>query len=250
MKKIFGRSTGLTDVPFTFCPGCTHGTIMRLIAETLEELDIINKTIGVSPVGCAGFCQDYFACDFVGAAHGRAQAAGTGIKRSLPDRIVFTYQGDGDIAAIGTQHAIHSAARGENITSIMVNNAIYGMTGGQMAPTTLLDMKTSTSPYGRDPVSMGLPMDFPKIIASIPGAVYVASVSVDSPQNIRKAKTAIGKAFRVQQEGLGFALVSILSTCPTNWGLSPQDSLQWLRDNMLPVYPLGEIKTTPEVDRL
>jgi 2-oxoglutarate/2-oxoacid ferredoxin oxidoreductase subunit beta len=250
MKKVFTRSKGLTDVPFTFCPGCTHGTIMRLIAEVIEELDIIEETIGVSPVGCAGFSQDFFTCDFVGAAHGRAQAVGTGIKRSLPHRTVFTYQGDGDIAAIGTQHAIHVAARGENITSIMVNNAIYGMTGGQMAPTTLEDMKTSTSPFGRNPVTMGSPIDFPKVISTISGAAYVASMSVDTPKNIQKTKNAIRKAFKVQRAGLGFSLVSVLSTCPTNWGLNASDSLQWLRDNMMPVFELGELKVSEEVSKL
>ncbi len=250
MNKVFTRSKGLTDVPFTFCPGCTHGIIMRLIAEVLEELDIIDETIGVSPVGCAGFSQDFFTCDFVGAAHGRAQAVGTGIKRALPHRTVFTYQGDGDIAAIGTQHAVHVAARGEKITSIMVNNAIYGMTGGQMAPTTLTDMKTSTSPFGRDPETMGFPMDFPKLLAGISGAAYVASVSVDSPKNIKKTKEAIRKSFKVQRAGLGFSLVSVLSTCPTNWGLSPSDSLKWLRENMMPVYEMGELKVSEEVEKL
>lgn len=250
MQKVFGRPKGLTDVPFSFCPGCTHGIIMRLIGEVLEELNIIEDTIGVSPVGCAGFCQDFFSCDFVGAAHGRAQAVGTGIKRALPDRLVFTYQGDGDIAAIGTQHAIHTAARGEKITSIMVNNAIYGMTGGQMAPTTLEGMKTSTSPYGRDLAVNGYPVDLPKIISTLKGAVYVASVSVDSPKNILQAKKAIKKAFQVQQAGLGFALVSVLSTCPTNWGLSPADSLKWLRENMMPIYEMGELKATEEVKNL
>lgn len=250
MEKVFGRSKGLTDVPFSFCPGCTHGTIMRLIAEVLEELDIIEDTIGVSPVGCAGFSQEFFSCDFVGAAHGRAQAVGVGIKRSLPDRMVFTYQGDGDIAAIGTQHAIHSAARGEKITSIMVNNAIFGMTGGQMAPTTLPGMKTSTSPYGRDVSVTGYPIDLPKLISNLEGAVYVASVSVDSPKNILQAKKAIKKAFQVQQAGLGFAFVSVLSTCPTNWGLSPVESLKWLRENMMPIYQMGELKVTEEVKSL
>ncbi|MDF2545377.1 thiamine pyrophosphate-dependent enzyme [Anaerosolibacter sp.] len=250
MEKIFGRSKGLTDVPFSFCPGCTHGIIMRLIAEVLEELDIIEDTIGVSPVGCAGFSQDFFSCDFVGAAHGRAQAVGTGIKRSLPDKIVFTYQGDGDIAAIGTQHAIHTAARGEKITSIMVNNAIFGMTGGQMAPTTLEGMKTSTSPYGRNIGTNGYPIDLPKLVANLEGAVYVASVSVDSPKNINQAKKAIKKAFQVQQAGLGFAFVSVLSTCPTNWGLTPSDSMKWLRENMMPVYELGELKVAEEVKSL
>jgi len=250
MEKVFGRSKGLTDVPFSFCPGCTHGTIMRLIAEVLEELDIIEDTIGVSPVGCAGFSQDFFSCDFVGAAHGRAQAVGVGIKRSLPDRMVFTYQGDGDIAAIGTQHAIHTAARGEKITSIMVNNAIFGMTGGQMAPTTLEGMKTSTSPYGRDISVNGYPIDLPRLIANLDGAVYVASVSVDSPKNIQQAKKAIKKAFMVQKAGLGFSFVSVLSTCPTNWGISPVESLKWLRENMMPVYQMGELKATEEVKSL
>ena len=250
MEKVFGRSKGLTDVHFSFCPGCTHGIIMRLIAEVLEELNIIEDTIGISPVGCAGFSQDFFTCDFVGAPHGRAQAVGTGVKRALPDKVVFTYQGDGDIAAIGTQHAIHTAARGEKITSIMVNNAIYGMTGGQMAPTTLEGMKTSTSPYGRDVISSGYPIDLPQIVSNLEGAVYVASVSVDTPKNIIQAKKAIKKAFQVQIAGLGFGLVSVLSTCPTNWGLTPSDSLQWLRDNMMPIYKMGELKVTEEVKSL
>ena len=250
MKKVFARSKGLTDVPFSFCPGCTHGIIMRLIAEVLEELDIIEETIGVSPVGCAGFCQDFFSCDFIGAAHGRAQAVGIGAKRALPDKMVFTYQGDGDIAAIGTQHAIHAAARGEKITSIMVNNAIFGMTGGQMAPTTLEGMKTVTSPYGKDVSTTGYPIDMPSLVANLPGAVYVASVSVDSPKNIAVAKKAIKKAFKVQQAGLGFALVSVLSTCPTNWNMSPADSLKWLKENMMPVYKMGELKVAEEVKSL
>lgn len=250
MKQIFGRSAALTDVPFSFCPGCTHGNIMRLIAEVLEELEITDNTIGISPVGCAGFSQDFFNCDFIGAAHGRAQAVGIGVKRSLPDRMVFTYQGDGDIAAIGTQHAIHAAARGENITSIMVNNAIFGMTGGQMAPTTLEGMKTSTSPYGKDVIKNGFPIDMPNLLSQLSGAVYVAAVSVDSPKEIAKAKKAIKKAFQVQMAGLGFAFVSILSTCPTNWGLSPVESLTWLRENMMPVYKMGELKVSEEVAKL
>lgn len=250
MQKVFGRSKGLTDVPFSFCPGCTHGTIMRLIAEVLEELDIIDNTIGISPVGCAGFSQNFFACDFIGAAHGRAQAVGIGVKRALPDRMVFTYQGDGDIAAIGTQHAIHAAARGEKITSIMVNNAIFGMTGGQMAPTTLEGMRTSTSPYGKNTGTDGFPIDMPRLLANLPGAVYVAAVSVDSPKEIAKAKKAIKKAFQVQMAGLGFAFVSVLSTCPTNWGINATESLQWLRDNMMPIYQMGELKVTEEVAKL
>jgi 2-oxoglutarate ferredoxin oxidoreductase subunit beta len=250
MQKVFGRPKGLTELPFHYCPGCTHGTIHRLIGEVLEELDIIGDTIGVAPVGCAGFSLDFFACDFVGAAHGRAQAVATGIKRALPDRIVFTYQGDGDIAAIGTAHAIHSAARGEKITSIMVNNAVFGMTGGQMAPTTISGQVTTTSPYGRDRLSVGAPIDLPKTLATLDGAVYVAAASVDSPKNIVQAKKMLKRAFQVQQQGLGFAFVSILSSCPTNWGLSPVDSLKWLQDNMLPVYQMGEIKVAEEVKAL
>lgn len=250
MKKVFGRPKSLSETTTTFCPGCTHGIIMRLIAEVLDELEIVEDTIGISPVGCSGFCQDYFNCDFVSGPHGRAQAIGTGVKRALPDKIVFTYQGDGDIAGIGTQHAIHTAARGERITSIMVNNAIYGMTGGQLAPTTLVGMKSSTSPYGRDVSVHGYPIDLPKTIATLEGAVYVATVSVDSPKNIIQAKKAIKKAFKVQQTGLGFAFVSVLSACPTNWGLSPQDSLKWLRENLMPFYAMGEIKVAEEVKDL
>lgn len=250
MQRVFGRPKGLSELPFHYCPGCTHGVIHRLIGEVLEELDIIEEAIGVAPVGCAGFCMDYFNCDFVGAAHGRGQAVATGIKRALPDKIVFTYQGDGDIAAIGTAHAIHVAARGEKITSIMVNNAVFGMTGGQMAPTTIGGQVTTTSPYGRDCAVVGTPIDLPKTIATLNGAVYVAACSVDSPQNILQAKKCIKKAFRVQQKGLGYALVSILSSCPTNWGLSPLDSMKWLRENMMPVYQMGEIKMTEEVKAL
>ena len=250
MQKIFGRPKGLTELPFHYCPGCTHGIIHRLIGEVLEELDIIGDTIGVAPVGCAGFSLDFFSCDFVGAAHGRAQAVATGIKRSMPDKIVFTYQGDGDMAAIGTSHGIHAAARGEKITAIMVNNSIFGMTGGQMAPTTLVGQVTTTSPKGRDAILAGNPIDMPKMIATLKGAVYVAAVSVDSPQNIVQAKKALKKAFKVQQAGLGYALVSILSTCPTNWGMSPVNSLKWLKENMMPVYEMGELKVSEEVNAL
>lgn len=250
MQKVFGRPQGLTELPFHYCPGCTHGIIHRLIGEVMEELGIINDTIGVAPVGCAGFSLDFFACDFVGAAHGRAQAVATGIKRAKPDKLVFTYQGDGDIAAIGTSHAIHVAARGEKITSIMVNNAVFGMTGGQMAPTTLGGQKTTTSPYGRDCALFGEPIDMPKTLATLRGAAYVAAGSVDSPKNIVQVKKYLKKAFQVQQKGLGFSFVSILSTCPTNWGLSAGDSLKWLQDNMLPVYELGELKVAEEVKAL
>ena len=224
--------------------------LYSLIGEIMEELEIIEDTVGVAPVGYAGFALDYFKCGFVGAAHGRAQAVATGVKRALPDKIVFTYQGDGDIAAIGTSHAIHTAARGEKITSIMVNNAVFGMTGGQMAPTTIIGQVTTTSPYGRDCSLVGRPIDLPKTIATLSGAVYVAAVSVDTPQNINIAKKALKKAFQVQKAGLGFSFVSILSTCPTNWGLSPVDSIKWLQQNMLPVYQMGELKVSEEVEAL
>ncbi len=250
LVPVLKRPKGLTEVPFHYCPGCTHGIIHRLIGEVLEELDIIGTTIGVAPVGCSGFMLDMLSCDMVGGPHGRAQAIATGIKRARPDRLVFTYQGDGDIAAIGTAHAIHVAARGENITSIMVNNAVFGMTGGQMAPTSLVGQKTTTSPYGRDVALAGPPINLPKTLAALEGAVYVASGSVDSPKNILLTKKMLKKAFRIQQEGLGFAFVSILSTCPSNWGMSPVDCLKWLRENMLPVYPVGEIKVAEEVKDL
>lgn len=250
MQKIYSRPSGLSELPFHYCPGCTHGIIHRLVGEVMEELDIIENTVGVAPVGCSGFCLDFFSCDFVGAAHGRAQAVATGIKRALPDRLVFTYQGDGDIAAIGMSHAIHVAARGEKITSIMVNNAVFGMTGGQMAPTTLDRQITTTSPYGRDCALTGPPIDLPKTIATLDGAVYVASCAVDSPKNIMQTKKYLKKAFQVQQQGLGYSFVSILSTCPTNWGLSPVESMNWLKENMIPVYQMGELKVSEEVKAL
>lgn len=248
MKQTFTKTTALNDKPFHYCPGCTHGIIHRIIGEVIEELDLIEKTIGVAPVGCAGFMEQYFNIDFQGGAHGRAPAIATGIKRSLPDRVVFTYQGDGDMASIGIAEAIHAAARSEKFTSIFVNNGIYGMTGGQMAPTSLIGQKTATSPYGRDAATTGFPLDLPLLISHIPGAAYVASVSVDTPENIIKAKRAIKKAFKVQLDGLGYSFVSILSTCPTNWGLSPVESLNWLRDNLGGYYTLGELKT-PEMQK-
>lgn len=245
MKTIFAKTTGLTERTFHYCPGCTHGIIHRLIGEVLEELELIEKSIGVAPVGCAGFCENYFACDMIGAAHGRAVAVATGAKRARPDRVVFTYQGDGDGASIGLAETMSAAARGEKITSIFVNNAIYGMTGGQMAPTSLVGQKTATSPYGRDAATMGFPLDLPKVLSQVEGAVYVASVSVDSPQAIKEAKKAIKKAFQVQLDGLGYSFVSILSTCPTNWGVTPVEALSWLNTNMKPYFALGELKVPP-----
>lgn len=242
MTKVFERPKSLSDVTFHYCPGCTHGIIHRLVAEALDSLDIQGKAVGVAPVGCAVFAYNYFECDMHQASHGRAPAVATGIKRVRPECIVFTYQGDGDLAAIGTAELVHAATRGENITIIFVNNAIYGMTGGQMAPTTLLEQPTTTSPYGRKEELQGHPINVCELLSKLEGAAYLERVSVDNVKNIKKAKKAVEKAFRYQVEGKGFTLVEILSTCPTNWGLSPQEAIEWLRDNMLPQYPLGVFK--------
>lgn len=246
MAVVFEKPKALLDVPTHYCPGCTHGIIHRLIAEVIDELGILDKTIGVAPVGCSVLAYDYFACDMFEAAHGRAPAVATGIKRSNPDKVVFTYQGDGDLAAIGTAEIVHAATRGENITTIFVNNCIYGMTGGQMAPTTLPGQVTETTPYGRDTKLAGFPIRVSEMISTLLGACYVERVSVDSVPNVIKAKKAIKKAFENQLEGKGFSLVEVLSICPTNWGLSPQESLKWLRDNMMPFYTLGVKKDTTE----
>lgn len=242
MAVVFKKTEGLTDVQTHYCPGCTHGIIHRLVGEVLEELDVIGDSIGVAPVGCSVLSYKYFNCDMQEASHGRAPAAATGIKRVYPDKTVFTYQGDGDLASIGTAEIVHAAARGEKFTTIFVNNAIYGMTGGQMAPTTLVGQKATTAPYGREIDKQGFPIRMSEMLSTLPGAVFVERVSVDTPVNVRKAKKAIKKAFQVQQAGLGFGIVEVLSTCPTNWGLTPNDSLKWLRDNMIPYYPLGNIK--------
>ncbi|CDZ23765.1 Ketoisovalerate oxidoreductase subunit VorA [[Clostridium] cellulosi] len=250
MAVVFDRPHALLDVPFHYCPGCTHGIIHRLVAEAIDELGIEGKTIGVAPVGCAVMAYDYFACDMVEAAHGRAPAVATGLKRALPDRIVFTYQGDGDLAAIGTAETVHSATRGENITVIFVNNAIYGMTGGQMAPTTLPGQVTQTTPYGRDVKYAGYPVRVCEMLSTLDGVAYAERVSVDCVKNINTAKKAIKKAFENQIKGLGFSIVEVISSCPTNWGMSPKDALQWIRDNMIPYYPLGVYKDkTQEVDK-
>ena len=246
MTVVFKRTQGLTDVTTHYCPGCTHGIIHRLVAEVLEEMEVLGSAIGVAPVGCSVLAYNYFNCDMQEAAHGRAPAVGTAIKRVHPQNTVFTYQGDGDLASIGTAEIVHAAARGEKITTIFVNNAIYGMTGGQMAPTTLIGQKSTTSQDGRDPVKNGFPIRMSEMISTLDGAVYVERVTVDSPANVRKAKTAIRKAFEVQKAGLGFSMVEVLSTCPTNWGMTPVDSLQWLRDNMIPFYPLGNFKQIEE----
>ena len=248
MAVVFDRPNALLDVPTHYCPGCTHGVIHRLVAEVIDELGVLDKTIGVAPVGCSVLAYDYFACDMFEAAHGRAPAVATGIKRSNPDKVVFTYQGDGDLAAIGTAEIVHAATRGELITSIFVNNCIYGMTGGQMAPTTLPGQITETTPYGRDVKLAGYPIRVSEMISTLIGAVYVERVSTDTVAHVIKAKAAIKRAFQYQLDGKGFCMVEVLSTCPTNWGLSPDESFKWLRDNMIPFYTLGVKKdSTQEV---
>ena len=242
MAIVFEKTRLLTDKPFHYCPGCTHGIIHRLVAEALDELGIGDKAVGVAPVGCAVFAYDYFNCDMIEAAHGRAPAVATGIKRVLPDRAVFTYQGDGDLASIGTAEIVHAATRGEKITVIFVNNAIYGMTGGQMAPTTLPGQVTTTSPYGRDVSHCGYPVRVSEMLATLNGPAYIERVSVHDVPHIKKAKAAIKKAFQLQMEGRGFTLVEVLSTCPTNWGKTPKEAFEWLKSDMLPTYPLGVYK--------
>ncbi len=243
MAIVFEKPKSLTDATLHYCPGCTHGIIHRLVAEAIDELGIQGRTIGVAPVGCSVMAYDYFDVDFVQAPHGRAPAVATGVKRADPENnIVFTYQGDGDLAAIGTAETVHAAARRENITVIFVNNAIYGMTGGQMAPTTLPGQVTQTSPYGRDVETVGYPIKVCELLSTVDGAAYLERVAVNSPANIKKAKKAIKKAFQNQIEGKGFSLIEVVSTCPTNWGMTPVKALEWLEENMLPYYPLGVYK--------
>ncbi len=250
MNKIFGRPASLTDKQLSYCPGCTHGIVHRLVAECLDELALREKTVGIAPVGCAVFAYDFFNLDMHQAAHGRAPAVATGIKRVLPDRTVFAYQGDGDLASIGMAEIVHAAARGEKITVIFINNAIYGMTGGQMAPTTLVGQKTTTSPAGRDPAKVGYPIRVCEMLATLQGAVYLARVSVHNPKNVGLAKTAIKQAFQVQEAKQGFSLVEVLSSCPTNWGMSPLEALKWIEDKMIPYYPLGTFRRPEEVNQV
>ena len=242
MAVVFEKPKALTDKVFHFCPGCTHGFIHRLVAEVIDELGIQGKTVGIATVGCSVMAYDYFDIDMVQAAHGRAPAVATGVKRANPENIVFTYQGDGDLAAIGTAETVHSAARGENITVIFVNNAIYGMTGGQMAPTSLPGQITQTSPYGRDTSKVGFPLKVCELLSNVDGAAYLERVAVNNVKNVKAAKKAIKKAFTYQTEGKGFSLIEVVSTCPTNWGLAPQKALDWLEENMIPYYPLGVYK--------
>ena len=239
---VFEKPKALTDAPLHYCPGCTHGIIHRLVAEAIDSLDIAGRTIGVASVGCSVFTYNYFNCDMVQAAHGRAPAVATGLKRADPSKVIFTYQGDGDLASIGTAETVHSAARGENITIIFVNNAIYGMTGGQMAPTSLPGQVTQTSPYGRDVNTVGYPVRICEMLSTLDGAGYVERVAVNNVKNVRHAKKAIEKAFRNQVEGKGFSLIEVISTCPTNWGKTPQAALEWAEQNMIPYYPLGVYK--------
>lgn len=245
-KLVYEKSKGLTDVELHYCPGCTHGIVHKLVAESLVELGVLGESVGVASVGCSVLAYKYLNCDMQQAAHGRAPAVATGIKRVNPENVVFTYQGDGDLASIGAAEIVHAAHRGEKITTIFANNAIYGMTGGQMAPTTLIDQKTTTSQEGRNEEHSGKPLRISEMLATIDGAKFVERVSVDTPANVRKAKKAIKKAFQCQIEGKGFAIVEVLSTCPTNWGMPPNESLQWLRDNMIPYYPLGNFRDFEE----
>ena len=242
MTTIYRKSKGLQDTELHYCPGCSHGTVHKLVAEVLEEMGAVDTAIGVCPVGCSVFAYKYFSVDTLQAAHGRAPAVATAVKRLHPDQVVFTYQGDGDLASIGAAEIVHAAMRGEKFTTIFINNAIYGMTGGQMAPTTLLGQVTTTSPYGRDKQLQGNPIRVCEMMATLDGTAYAERVAVDCVQNVRKTKEAIRKAFRMQQEKKGLSIVEVLSTCPTNWGLSPEKSLEWLRENMMAHYPLGVYK--------
>ena len=239
---VFKKPNSLTDAPLHYCPGCTHGIIHRLVAEAIDELGVEGKTIGVAPVGCAVMAYNYFACDMVEAAHGRAPAVATGLKRALPENVIFTYQGDGDLASIGMAETVHAATRNENITVIFVNNAIYGMTGGQMAPTSLPGQVTQTSPYGRDVNTVGFPIRVSEMLSTLDGPEFIQRVAVNNVKNVMAAKKAIKKAFQNQLEGKGFSLVEVVSTCPTNWGMTPAKALEWLEENMLPYYPLGVYK--------
>ncbi|MBQ1553773.1 MAG: 2-oxoglutarate oxidoreductase [Clostridia bacterium] len=242
MAVVFQKPHALTDVPLHYCPGCTHGIVHRLVAEAIDDLGIEGRTIGIAPVGCSVMAYNYFRCDMIEAAHGRAPAVATGVKRSLPDHIVFSYQGDGDLASIGTAETVHSAARNENITVIFINNGIYGMTGGQMAPTSLPGQVTQTSPYGRDVNLCGYPVKICEMLSQVDGATYLERVAVNNVKNVRNAKKAIKKAFQYQVEGKGFSLIEVVSSCPTNWGLTPQAALDWVEEKMIPYYPLGVYK--------
>lgn len=247
MKTMFEYTTGMLPVTTTYCPGCTHGIAHRLLMEVLVEKDLLGDTIGVAPIGCSILSHEYMNVDMCESAHGRAPAVATGIRRAMPDKVIFTYQGDGDLASIGAGEIVHAAHRGEKFTTLFINNAIYGMTGGQMAPTTLIGQKSTTGVTGRSKEVSGMPLRVSEMLATIDGAVFIERVALNSPGNIRKAKKAIQKAIDVQLKGLGFGLVEILSTCPTNWGLSPVDAMKWVGDAMIPYYPLGNLRCPEEV---
>ena len=250
MEVVYQRPEMLVDIHTHYCPGCTHGVAHRLIAEVLDEMDLAGKIVGVAPVGCSVFAYNYFNFDFVEAPHGRAPAMATGIKRVRPDLMVLSYQGDGDMVSIGTGEIVAAAGRGENITVIFINNANYGMTGGQMAPTTLPGMKTTSSPNGRDVEQMGYPIRASELLASQDGASYIVRRSLNNPKHIREAKKAIRLAFETQLRGLGFSMVELLSTCPTNWHMTPSAAAQWVEDKMIPYYPLGDMKVHPAISEL
>ncbi len=239
MQKVFERPKGLTDAEFSYCAGCVHSIIHRMIGEVMDELDIIHNTIGVCPVGCAVFMYEYMSCDMIEASHGRAPAVATGVKRVLPDRLVFTYQGDGDLASIGTAEIIHAAARGEKISVVFINNGTYGMTGGQMAPTTLIGAKATTCPEGRDPQYHGNPIRICEMLATLDGPSYIERVAPTSPAGISQTKKAIKKAFQNQIDGKSFSFVEVLSNCPTQWRMTPVDSLKYIDEQVTKVFPLG-----------
>jgi 2-oxoglutarate ferredoxin oxidoreductase subunit beta len=249
-ELVFDRPRSLSNVVTHYCPGCIHGIAHRLVAEVMDELGIRERTVGIAPVGCAVLAYNYFECDFAEAAHGRAPAMATGMKRANPDLIVFTYQGDGDLASIGTNEVIHTAARGENITTVFINNAVYGMTGGQMAPTTLPGMVTTSSPYGRDVKTQGYPVHVSELIAQLEGSAYVVRRSAHKPAEVRKLRKALKTAFQVQMAGLGYSIVEVVSNCPTNWGMTPRESLKFIEERMIPYYPLGDYKVKDEVKGL
>jgi 2-oxoglutarate ferredoxin oxidoreductase subunit beta len=250
VELVFSRPESLAETPTSYCPGCMHGITHRLIADVMDELGIREKTIGVAPVGCSVLAYYFFNFDFAEAAHGRAPAMATGMKRTNPDHIIFTYQGDGDLASIGTNELIHAAARGENITIFFINNAVYGMTGGQMAPTTLPGMVTTSSPYGRDVKTQGYPVRVCELVSQLDGAAYVVRRTAYKPAEVNRLRKAIKTAFQVQMAGLGFSLVEVVSNCPTNWGMTPKESVQFVQERMIPYYPLGDYKVKDEVKAL
>ena len=244
MSVIYQKTKGLQDTPLHYCPGCGHGIVHKLIGECLEELGLLDTAVGICPVGCAVFAGNYFSCDCIEAAHGRAPAVATGVKRTHPDQCVFTYQGDGDLASIGTAEIVHAAMRGEKITTIFINNAIYGMTGGQMAPTTLVGQKATTAPLGRDPAQAGWPIRMAEMLSTLEGLVYAERVCVVDIPHLNRAKQAIKRALQLQMAGKGFTFVEVLSACPTNWGMEPLEANQWLMEHMAAYYPRGVVKDT------